>query len=128
MKKTLLIAIVFILCLLNACFCETPSMGQIEKSQQDLEVDKALRAEAEKGQKVLIKTITVKGTSLITLDQIKQVILPFKNHWLTQSDIDLILNSITNIYKQNGYQAEPAKISYEVKEGNLQIDIEELKH
>jgi hemolysin activation/secretion protein len=125
MKKAAFITLIFIAVFSNTCFSETPSMGQIQKSQQDLELDKSLRLEAEKGQKVLIKKIIVKGATLITEDQIKQVILPFKNHWLTQSDIELILSSVANIYKQNGCQGEPARISYEVKEGNLEVNIEE---
>lgn len=100
-------------------------MGEIQKTQQDLEMEKALRTEVEKGKKVLIKKITVKGATLITEDQIKEITLPFKNHWLTEADINLILDSITSAYKQKGYQNQPAKISFQIKKGYLEINVEE---
>jgi len=103
-------------------------MGQVQKTQQDIEMEKALRTEAERGKRVLIKKIIVKGARLITKDRIKEIILPFQKHWLTQSDIDLILNSITFAYREKGYQNQPEKILYQVKRANLEIDIVETKH
>ncbi len=64
MKKTAFTTAILILLLFNTSYSQTPSMGQIQKSQQDLEADKALREQAEKGQKVLIKKIVVKGIIL----------------------------------------------------------------
>jgi len=103
-------------------------MGQIEKSQQDLEMEKALRTEVEKGKKVLIKKITVRGSTLITKDQIKEITLSFKNHWLTQSDINLIIDSITSAYKQKGYENKLANVSFEIKKVTLEIKVQEVKH
>ncbi len=128
MKKTLFAILISIFGFYNLCFSQVPSMGQIQKTQQDLEMEKALRTEAEKGKKVLIKKITVKGARLITKDKIKEIILPFQKHWLTQSDIDLIINSITYAYRQKGYQEQPSKISYQIKKANLEIDIIETKN
>lgn len=126
-KKSLFV-FAFILILFNLCFAQDHTASQIEKAQQDLEMEKALRTEVEKGKKVLIKKIIVKGVTLLTEDQIKEIILSFKNHWLTGSDINLILDSITSAYKQKGYQGQPAKISYQVKKGCLEINVEEIKH
>ncbi len=125
MKKIAFLILIPVLCSFNFCFSQPPSMGEIQKTQQDLEMEKALRTEVEKGKKVLIKKITVKGATLITEDQIKEITLPFKNHWLTEADINLILDSITSAYKQKGYQNQPAKISFQIKKGYLEINVEE---
>ncbi len=107
---------------------EPPSMGQIDKMQQDIQMEQTLRTEVEKGKKVYIKKVVVKGVSLINEDKMKEIILPFHNHWLTQSDINLILDSIANAYKQNGYEGQPEKITFQVKDGYLEINAKELKH
>jgi len=91
-------------------------------------MEKALRTEVEKGKKVYIKKVTVKGATLITEDQIKEIILPFKDRWLTGSDINIILDSITSAYKQKGYEGQPSKISFQVKKSNLEINVEEIRH
>lgn len=128
MKKSAFTILFFIFGSFNLCFSQTPSTGQIEKTQQDLEKERVLRTQVEKGKKAFIKKIIVKGVALITEDRIKEIILPFKNHWLTESDINLILNSITSAYKENGYQNQPAKISFQIKKGCLEINIEEIKY
>ena len=128
MKKAAFLILISLLCSFNLSFSQAPSIGQIEKTQQDIEMEKTLRTEAEKGKKSFIKNIEVKGASLITADQIKEIILPFKNHWLTGNDINLILNSIASAYKQKGYEGQPEKISFQIKKGLLEITVEELRH
>ena len=124
-------SIVFVLLLIftscNAGWSQ-PTMGEINKTQQDIEMEKALRTEVEKGKKVYIKKIVVKGATLITEDQLKEIVLPFKNHWLGESDINLILESIINAYKQKGYEGQPSKISFRIKKSLLEINVEEVRH
>jgi len=103
-------------------------MGQIEKTQQDLEMERALRTEVEMGKKVFVKKIIIRGATLITEDQLKQIILPFEKHWLNGNDIKIIIDAIAADYKQNGYEGQPFKVSSDVKNGVLEINIEEVKH
>lgn len=77
-KKSLFV-LSYLLISYNLCFAQT-SASQIEKTHQDLEMEKTLRTEVEKGEKVYIKKVTVKGATLITEEQIKEIILPFKDH------------------------------------------------
>ena len=128
MKKCAFTLLFFIFGSINLCFSQTPSMSQIEKTQLDLEKERVLRTQVEKGKKVFIKKIIVKGVTLITEDRINETILPFKNHWFTEADINLILGFITFAYKQKGYQNQPAKISYQIKKMSLIIKVEELPH
>jgi len=131
LDKVTVIVLVFV-CLTAAspasCQAQGPSVSQIEKSRQDLEMDRALRIEVEKGKKVFIKKVIVKGATLITEEQLKEIILPFNNHWLTQADINLILDSIAGAYTQKGYAGQPARASFQIKYGFLEISIEEAKH
>jgi len=125
--KAIVFALFFIFINSNAGFSQ-PSLGGIDKMRQDMEMERALRTEVEKGKKVYIKNIVVKGVTLISKGRLSEIIPPFKDHWLGESDINLLLESITNAYKEKGYAGEPAKISFRVKKGVLQINIEELRH
>jgi len=128
MKKSAFTILFFMLVSFSPCFPQSPSAGKIEKMQQDLEMEKALRTELEKGKKVFIKKVILKGATLITEEQLKEIILPFKDRWLSGSGINLILDSITSAYKQKGYEGQPEKITFQVKDGNLEISIEEVKY
>lgn len=127
MKKTAFVVLFFIFGSFSFSFSQ-PSMGEIDKMQQDIEKDKLLRVEVEKAKKVFIKEIVVKGATLITEDQIKEIILPFKNHLLSGADIDLMLNSISSAYAQKGYQNQPVKITFKINKSKLEISVEELTH
>ncbi len=120
--------ILFFLCSVigvrQASFAQT-SASQIEKAQQDLEMEKALRTEVEKGQKVLINKIIVKGVTQLTEERIKEIILPFQKHWLTKDDIQRIIDSLQQSYQQKS-QTIPT-ISYQVKGRKLIIDVQEKK-
>lgn len=125
MNKAAFVFLFLFLAPLNPGFSQIPSAGQIEKTQQDLEMEKSLREEVEKGKKVLIRKIIIKGATLLTADQLKNIALSFNGHWLTESDINLVLDTVTSAYKENGYQDQPAKISYQLKKGYLEVSIEE---
>ena len=120
--------ILFFLCsgagAMEACFAQT-SASQMERALELLEKEKALRETIEKGQKVFIKKIIVKGATLLSEERIKEIILPFKNHWLTEADINSILDSITAAYKQKGYNNQPVKALYQVKKNLLKIQVVE---
>ena len=123
-----LFVILFFLCSVigvrQASFAQT-SASQIERTQEDLEKDRMLRENIEKGQKVFIKEIIVKGITLLTEEQIKEIILPFQKHWLSKDDIQRIIDSLQQSYQQKS-QAIPI-ISYQVKGRKLIIDVEEGK-
>lgn len=110
----------------NLCFAQ--SVSQIEKSQQDLEKERALRAKIEQEEKVFVKKIIIEGATLISAERIKEIILPFQKRWLSKEEILQILHSLTAAYKEKGYSDQPAKISYQIKKASLKIKIEELTH
>lgn len=129
MKNVLKAAILFFLFLgvnNRVIYCaEDASVSKIQRSQEILEKEKALRERIEKGEKVFIKKITVSGITLLKENQIKKAILPFKNRWLSKDEIQGIVDLIIATYKQSGYSEKVPKIFYKIKKNNLNITVEE---
>jgi hemolysin activation/secretion protein len=110
-------------------FAESVSPSQIQREQEILEKEKALREKIEKKEeKIFIKKILIKGIRLLTEDQIKEIILPFQEKWLTKKDIQQLIDLIIQAYHQKGYNESDLKISYEIKKKCLKIQVEELTH
>lgn len=111
----------------NICFAQTPPIGQIQRSQEILEQEKALREKLEQEEKIFIEKITIKGVTLLSAEQIKEIILPFKRQWLTKRDIEQLLEFIKQAYKEKGYSEKLLNLSYEIKKNRyLEIKVEEL--
>lgn len=107
-------------------FAQTAPTAAIERSQEILEQDKALREQIEKGQKTFITKIIVQGVTLLAEDQIREIITPLQDHWLTRGEIQAALDSLKDTYARNGYPG-PAEVSYQVKGGSLTIKVQETK-
>jgi len=103
------------------------STGQILRSQEILEKEKALRERLQEEEKVFIKKIKIEGVTLLTESQIRQIISPFQKRWLTKTQIQQILELIKEAYRKNSYQNQPKGISYQIKGKELSIKVEEVK-
>ena len=129
-KAIFVLSVILFICSVTgareACFAQAPTASQIERTQKDLEKEKALRETIEKGQKVFIKKIIVKGATLLSEEQIKETILPFQKHWLTKEDIQRLIDSLKQLYQQQTQQVPT--VSYEIKSRNLVINIEGPKN
>ena len=101
------------------------SASQLQRAQDLLEQEKAIRLKIEQPQKKYIKRIKVEGVTLLNQDKIRELTTPFLRHWLTQEDINIILNTIKQAYKQEGYPNQPTEIRYEIKGKVLWIKIKE---
>lgn len=127
--KRITVIILFLFCLIGnnpiICFAQAPTASQIERSQENLEKERALRETIERGEKVFVKKIIVKGITLLTGEQIKEIIMPFQKHWLTKDDIQRLLDLLRQAYQQKSQQIPT--ISYQVKERKLIISVEEKK-
>lgn len=107
-------------------FAESISPSQIQRAQEILEKEKALREKIEKEEeKLFIKKIMVKGVKLLTENEIKEITLSFQRKWLTKKDIQQLIDLIIQAYRQKGYNESDFKISYEIKKGCLKIQVEE---
>lgn len=104
---------------------ETAPTAQIERSQQILDKDLALRDRIEQGDKVFIAKIIVKGVTLLTQDEVKEIIKPFQKRWLSKEDIQQIVDDFTQEYYQRGYFTQFKDITYQIKGKTLEIRIED---
>lgn len=123
MKKIIILTLFLTLGFYTFSFAQTlPS--QIERSQEILEKEKALR-EKLKEEKIFIKKIIVEGVTLLGEDELKEIISLFQKRWLTKEEIQQILGLIEQAYKQKGFKEESIKILYQIKKKQLIIKIEE---
>src|SRR4030042_2190675 len=120
--KITAIVLFFLAIFLNLSFAQVSTI-QVIRSEEVLEKERVLRQKIDEEEKVLIKKITVEGVTLLTEDDIKNIISPFQKEWLTKTKIQQILESIKETYAQNGYKAQLNGISYEVKRKELIIKV-----
>jgi len=111
----------------NYCFCaeEGASASSITRTNEMIEKDRSLRENITKDEKMLLKKVILTGITLVDKERIREVLKPFRNHWISKSDIQLIIDSVLAIYKDQGYGARISSISYRVNRAVLYITIEE---
>ena len=125
MQKTAVILVLFLtLGSFSSAKAQT-SASQLQRAQDLLEEEKAIRLKIEEPQKKYIKSIKVEGATLLNQDTIRELTAPFLKHWLAQEDINIILNTIKQAYKDEGYPNHPAEIRYQLKGKVLWIKIKE---
>jgi len=108
----------------NAIYCaDETSASKIERSQEILEKEKILRERLEKGEKIFIKKIIVVGIASIDKNEMKKMISPFKNRWLSKDEIQGLIYSIKAAYEQSGYSGGLPNISYQINKNTLKIII-----
>ena len=78
--------ILFFLCsaigIRQASFAQT-SASQMERTQEMMQKNEALRKKITEQEKSFIKMIIVQGVALLSEDEIKRIVSPFQKHWLT---------------------------------------------
>ena len=97
----------------------------MQRAQEILEEEEALRNKLQQQEKFFIKNVIVEGATLLSEDEIKAAVLPFQKHWLTKDQIKQILTLIIQAYTQKGYPQGPAKISYQIQGKELKIKVKE---
>ena len=107
----------------SVCFAQIPSASQIERNQEIIEKEKVLMDKLGRKEKKFIKKIIVQGVISFSQDQIKEIILPFQKKWLSEEDIQQIIDSLKQIYRQQGKPL--LKITYQIKSRTLLVKVEE---
>lgn len=129
MLKKVKLVFTLMVCMLfcNLSFAQVPA-SQVLRTQEVIEKEKELRKEIYREEKVFVKKIMLKGVNLLNQDRIKDIILPFQKKWLEKKDIQQIIESVKQAYKEKGYSEELVKISYQIiKNKYLEIDVDEPK-
>lgn len=121
--------IIFIFILLftfNYSFAQVQTpLSQIERSQELIDKEEALREKIEAPEKIYIKEIAVEGASLLSEKEAKDLILPYEKKWLTKDDISQIMSALKDLYRSKGLTEQLSDISYQVKDKRLIIEVKE---
>jgi len=116
-------------CLLcfNYAFAQDITPIQIERSQEIIQEDKALRQRIEQEEKFFVRTIVLKGTLKLPEEEIKDIVPPFQGQWMTKEDIQQIIDALKSAYEKKGIKSSRINASYELKKDKtLEITINEL--
>lgn len=146
MRKAIFVLLLtnFIIFLASASFAQT--VGEIQKSQKEIEKEKLLRekietekekpkieeklpqppAPSESKEKVVIKNITITGVTLLSDKEVNDILLPFKNKEITLGEMQKAADMITDAYRSKGYITSRAYLPpQKIKEGLLEISVVE---
>lgn len=106
---------------------ENPPAGQIERSHELLEKERALLERLNRQGKVYIKRIIVESRSLLTGEEVNEIILPFQRQWLNKEDIEEIIGLIIEALSRKGYDRAMIDVSHEVNRKQLVIKVRETE-
>lgn len=124
-RRTILLIVILILCLSALSFAQT-SAGEALRTQEMLEQERSLRKSLEEPEKFYFKRIEVQGATCLSAEEIGQIALPFKKHWLTKENIGQLIESFKQAYAKPGCAGKLSRISYEIRKTSLIIKVEEL--
>ena len=127
MKNTIITILVLSVFNLLPCFAQI-NPSQLERSQEMIEREEALRSKLENQEKVFINKIIISGTTILSEEDLKAINLAYKRKWLTKDDIQQVLELIKQRYETKGYPTDLLNIDYKIKKNNLEIQIQELEH
>jgi hemolysin activation/secretion protein len=147
MKKVLivLLSIVFIVSFNLPLFSQT--VEQVQKAGKEIEKEKELREKIEKAPakaeveqpaapapvapsaaegKVLVKTITITGVTLLSAKVINDIIKSYKGKELTVREMQKVADLITDAYRQKGFITSRAYLPpQKIEQGTLEIRVVE---
>ncbi|MEK6732337.1 MAG: POTRA domain-containing protein [Candidatus Omnitrophota bacterium] len=124
--RTVFIGFLFLLLGANFAYSsQDTSASAITKSQDMIQKEESLRGKLDKNEKMYLKKVVVTGVTLIDREKIEEILQPFKNHWISKNDIQLILDSITTTYKEKGSYDKIEDISYKINKSALHIMVKE---
>ncbi|MDD5692567.1 MAG: POTRA domain-containing protein [Candidatus Omnitrophica bacterium] len=109
-------------------FAEAPTIGTIDRSQEMIREDEALRQRIGQQEKYFVKTILLKGSLKLPAQEAEELTASFQGQWLTKEDISQLIDSIKSAFQKKGIAAGRVNISYELKkDGVLEITANSIK-
>ncbi len=134
-----MILAVFSLVVFFPCAAFSQDVGKQQQTERQTEEEKLLRERIEAplpeapveeqpaaaqaplagDQKAFIKTIKVTGVTLLTSREISRIVTPFENKELTLSDMQKVVDLITDAYRSKGYVTSRAHLPPQKIQGNV---------
>jgi hemolysin activation/secretion protein len=135
---------IFILSLASPIFAQFPE--ELDKAQREIEKEKQLRERIEKEkpkvdiedtvsqeavktdiqstQKVVVKNITLTGVTILSEEEITEIISPYQGQELMLKDMQKVADLITDAYRGKGYITSRAYLPpQKIKDGELEIRV-----
>lgn len=130
MTRFLVIILVVLFCSCSPLLAaNTPSVSEIQRSEELINKDRQLRNRLEESEgKYFIKTITVSGDNFLTEEETSAITASYQKRWLGEGDIRQIIRAIKDAYKQRGEKDIDYKITSQIKNMNLLITVLKLTH
>ena len=115
----------FLFCLFSQAvsWAQNAPTASIQRSQDILEQEKALRTRVEKGQKFFIKKIIVTGTAL-SKEEIEEITAPYIRHWLVKADFENLAALLKEACVKKGHNPDFVNVIYQVHRSTLNISLE----
>lgn len=123
MKRIIFFIYFFIFVICGNCFAQVTTAADIERTQVIIQKDEAFKQVINKPEKIHIKDIVLDGVTLLSEEQIKSIISPFKGGWLSENEIQGVINSIKMFYQKRGFSNQPENITFQVEKSVLKINI-----
>jgi len=119
---------IFLSCFtLKISFAAPETASTIGRSQEILREDKALRQKIEQGEQFFVEKIVLKGASKLSQEEIRDIIVPFQDSWMTKKDIQQIIDALKSAYEKKGIETNRFQMACELKEtGILEVTVDEL--
>lgn len=122
----IVILLIYISSIYNSSSFAAPDVGQIQRSEEIIAEEKALRGNIEE-EKVFIKEITINSDYSLSKEKIDEITALFENQPLAKEDLKILLDSIRELYIEEAGVKSPL-VSYAIDNGTLIITISNNKN
>jgi len=120
MPTDIKLLVIMVFCF-EVAFAESPSASQIQRTDELIKQGESLQKKIDGEKKTFIEEIIVEGVSLSNKDSLGELISPYHKHWLVDSDIQQIIDSVRQFYIKSG--GKTPEISYKIEDQKLVLRV-----
>ena len=99
--------------------------SQIERSQELIQENEELRKQIESEPRVYVKQVIIIGSSQLSEAELSEITSLFQKKWFLKKELQEIADYVSQAYKKKGISESSFKINYQLKDGMLNIQVEE---
>jgi len=123
-KKVIFFMLPLIFFLPKILFSEI-NASQIERSQELIQENEELRKQIESEPRVYVKQVIIIGSSQLSEAELSEITSLFQKKWFLKKELQEIADYVSQAYKKKGISESSFKINYQLKDGMLNIQVEE---
>jgi len=118
--KVIFILVAFFI--FKTCLAQDITPAQIERSQEIIQKEQALRQKIQEPQKVFVKEIILPQGCLIPAKEIEQITANFIGYWHSQKEIQELLDILSQAYQRAYSLSKAPQTTYILDKGKLRIN------